>query len=222
MPARAEADLVRRDIELAQEIGGQLHVCHLSAEGALEAVRRCRQKGGKVTCEVTPHHFTLIDEDVIPYNTFFKMNPPLRSRADREALLRGIEDGTVDAIATDHAPHAPHEKAVEFDRAPFGIIGLETALGLAVTQLHLARGVTLSRLVALLSTNPARILGKSERGTLKPGSIADVTVFDPARRWRYQAAKGRSKAVNTPFDGRQLTGKVVATIVAGQVVYRDN
>lgn len=221
MPARAESELVERDIELMQEIGGSLHVCHLSTAGAMEAVRRCRRAGGRVTCEVAPHHFTLIDEDVIPYDTRYKMNPPLRSRFDREALLRGLEDGSVDAIATDHAPHAPHEKAVEFDRAPFGIIGLETALGLTISQLHLGRGVPLSRIVALLSANPARIIGKSDRGTLKPGAIADVTIFDPAKRWRYDAAKGRSKSQNTPFDGWELTGKTIATIVAGRVVYRD-
>jgi dihydroorotase len=221
MPARAEASLVERDIELAREIGAHLHVCHLSAAGALEAVRRGKSWGVQVTCEVAPHHFTLVDEDVVPYDTRFKMNPPVRSRLDREALLRGLEDGAVDAIATDHAPHAPHEKAVEFDRAPFGIVGLETALGLTIAQLHAARGVPLSRIVALLSTNPARIIGQSERGTLRPGAIADVTLFDPARRWRYDAAQGRSKGRNTPFDGWELTGKVMATLAGGKVVYRE-
>jgi dihydroorotase len=220
MPPRAETTLVERDIELAREIGAHLHVSHLSVAGALEAVKRAKQSGIRVTCEAAPHHFALSDEDVIPYDTRFKMNPPLRSRADCEALLQGLADGSIDAIATDHAPHAPHEKAVEFDRAPFGIIGLETALGLTISRLHVARGVPLLRIIALLSTNPANIIGKTNRGTLAPGAVADITVFDPTRRWRYEAAQGRSKAQNTPFDGWELTGKVRATMVAGKVVYR--
>jgi dihydroorotase len=221
MPARAESTIVARDIDLARELGARLHVCHLSVAAALEAVRQAKRSGLQVTCEVAPHHFTLVDEDVVPYDTRFKMNPPLRSKADREAMLQGLEDGTVDAIATDHAPHAPHEKAVEFDRAPSGIIGLETALPLALAGLHVGRKVPLSRIVELFSTNPARILGKSDRGTLAPGAKADVTVFDPAKRWRYEAAKGHSKAQNTPFDGWQLTGKVMFTIVNGSIVYGD-
>jgi dihydroorotase len=221
MPARAESSIVARDIELARETGGHLHVCHLSTAGALEAVRLGKRWGVRVTCEAAPHHFTLTDEDVIPYDTRFKMNPPLRSQADREAVLAGLADGTIDAIATDHAPHAPHEKAVEFDRAPSGIIGLETAFPLAITELHLRRGISLSRIVELLSSNPARILGKSDRGTLAPGARANVTIFNPAKRWRYEAAKGHSKAQNTPFDGWQFTGKISTTIVDGQVVYSD-
>jgi dihydroorotase len=221
MPARAESSIVARDIELARELGARLHVCHLSTAAALEAVRQAKSSGVQITCEVTPHHFTLVDEDVIPYDTRYKMNPPLRSQADREALLGGLEDGTVDAIATDHAPHAPHEKAVEFDRAPSGITGLETALPLAISALHLGRKMPLMRIVELFSTNPARILGKSDRGTLAPGAKADVTLFDPAKRWRYEAAKGRSKAQNTPFDGWQFTGKVIFTIVDGSVVFED-
>jgi dihydroorotase len=220
MPPRAEWVMVERDIALASEIGAHLHVSHLSTGGALDAVRRGKQGGVQVTCEITPHHFTLTDEDVVPYDTRFKMNPPLRSKTDREALLRGLADGTVDAIATDHAPHAPHEKSVEFDRAPFGITGLETALALAISELHVKRGVPLSRIVELLATNPARIIGRTDRGTLKPGSIADVVLFDPKKTWRYEAAQGRSKAHNTPFDGWELTGKVVATLVGGRVVFR--
>jgi dihydroorotase len=222
MAVRAESGIVERDIELAREIGGRLHVMHLSTATALDAVRWGKQERVNVTCEVTPHHFTLVDEDVIPYDTHFKMNPPLRSKQDREALLRGLEDGSVDAIATDHAPHAPHEKSVEFDRAPFGIIGLETALALAIIQLHVSGRVPLSRIIALLSTNPARIIGKADRGHLKPGAVGDVTLFDPAKRWRYQASNGRSKAHNTPFDGWELTGKVVTTVVGGRVVYRGD
>jgi dihydroorotase len=221
MPVRAEAEMVERDIELAREIGARLHVMHVSTAAALDAIRRGKQAGVQVTCEVTPHHFTLTDEDVIPYDTRFKMNPPLRSAADREALLRGLEDGTVDAIVTDHAPHAVHEKSVEFDRAPFGVIGLETALGLALTRLHVGRKLPLARLVALLSANPARIVGLEGRGTLARGSVADVTIFDARKRWTYDVSKSRSKSRNTPFDGWQLTGKVVATIVGGKIVFRD-
>jgi dihydroorotase len=220
MPPRAEWGMVERDLGLAQEIGAHLHVTHVSTAGGIEALRRAKQSGIRVTCEITPHHFTLIDEDVIPYDTRFKMNPPLRSREDREALLRAVEEGMVDAIATDHAPHAPHEKAAEFDRAPFGIIGLETALPLAITRLHAARQVPLTRLVEMLSTNPARIVGRMGRGTLAVGSHADVTIFDPKKRWRYDASKGVSKAHNTPFDGWELTGKVTVTVVGGRVVYR--
>ncbi len=221
MPDRAESEMVERDVELAREIGAHLHVCHLSTAGALDAVRRGRQSGVRVTCEITPHHFTLTDEDVIAYDTRFKMNPPLRSAANREALAAGIAEGVVDAIATDHAPHAAHEKTVEFDRAPFGIIGLETALGLALTRLHLGAGVPLGQLLGMFSTNPARIIGLDGRGTLAPGAIADVTLFDPKKRWKYDVAESRSKSRNTPFDGWQLTGKVMATIVGGKVVFRD-
>jgi dihydroorotase len=165
------------------------------------------------------------------------MNPPLRSREDREALIAGILDGTVDAIATDHAPHAAHEKSLEFDRAPFGIIGLETALAVAISELHLKHKVPLMRIVELLSTGPARVIdlgpvapdGKRKgsregatgvRGTLAQGSIADLTIFDPATKWTYNAEQSRSKSRNTPFDGWQLTGKPVGTIIGGQVVYR--
>jgi dihydroorotase len=182
-------------------------------------VRRGKRNRVRVTCEVTPHHFTLLEEDIGRYDTNFKMNPPLRTASDREALIAGLADGAVDAIATDHAPHAAHEKQVEFDRAPFGITGLETALALATTVLHLKHRVPLSRIVELLSTNPARIAGLTSRGTLARGSIADVTIFDPKKRWTFDASRTLSKSRNTPFDGWQLTGKVAATIVGGVAVY---
>ena len=176
--------------------------------------------GIAVTCEVTPHHFTLTDSDVGDYDTNFKMNPPLRSASDREALLVALADGTVDAIATDHAPHAIHEKVMEFERAMFGVTGLETALGLAVTRLHREQKIPLARIVELFTAGPARVAELRGRGTLSPGSYADVTVFDPKKRWRFDATKSRSLSRNTPFDGWQLTGKVVATVVGGKVVYR--
>jgi len=221
LPASAEATVVDRDVTLAQQIReSRLHVAHLSTADALKAVRRGKRAKARVTCEVTPHHFTLIDECVGEYDTNFKMNPPLRSAADREAILVALADGTVDAIATDHAPHARHEKAVEFERAAFGITGLETALALAITRLHRDHGIGLMRIVELFTSGPARIFDLHGRGSLARGSFADVTVFDPKKRWTFEAAKSRSASHNTPFDGWQLIGKVVATMVAGQIVYR--
>jgi dihydroorotase len=224
MPADAEALIVERDIRLAEKTGGHLHVSHLSAGRALEAIREAKRKGLRVTCEVTPHHFTLIDEDLdsgpVPYDTRLKMNPPLRSHQDRDALIAGIADGTVDAIATDHAPHAAHEKSVEFDRAPFGIIGLETALPLAITVLCGQNKIPFTRIVELFSTNPARIMGLANRGTLKQGAHADITVFDANAKWIYDSAQSSSKSRNTPFEGWSLTGKIAATIIGGEVVFR--
>ncbi|MFI5111977.1 MAG: dihydroorotase [Terriglobales bacterium] len=222
MPAEAESRIVERDIELARATQGHLHVAHLSTAAALKAVRRGKRDHIHVTCEVTPHHFTLLDENVGEYDSNFKMNPPLRSAADREALLAALADGAIDAIATDHAPHAVHEKEVEFDRAPFGIIGLETALALAITRLHREKNIPLRRLVELLSTNPARIMNLRGRGTLEPGAHADVVIFDPKKRWTYNASQSLSKSRNTPFDGWTFTGKVMATIVSGNFVYRSS
>ena len=221
MSVMAEAAIVDRDVQLAQQFNGaRLHVAHLSTAEALKPVRRGKRNRARVTCEVTPHHFALTDADVHDYDTNFKMNPPLRSAEDREALIVALADGTVDAIATDHAPHAPHEKIIEFERAAFGITGLETALGLAITVLHSGHRVPLARIVELFTAGPARVIDLRGRGTLLRGSHADVTIFDPKKRWTFDAAKSRSKSHNTPFDGWQLTGKVVATIVGGKVVHR--
>ena len=219
MPGEAEARIVERDLGLLAEIGTRLHEQHLSTAASIDALRRAKAAGANVTCEVTPHHFSLIDDEVVPYDTRFKVNPPLRSAADREAVIQGILDGTVDAIATDHAPHAIHEKAMEFDRAPFGLIGLETALALAITVLHEQRGLPIRRIVELFSTNPAKVIG-IERGTLAVGAAGDVTIFDPKHRWQYLVKDSKSLSRNTPFDGWELTGRVAATIVAGRVVYR--
>ena len=217
----AEAAIVDRDVQLAQQFtGARLHVAHLSTSEALKAVRRGKRNRARVTCEITPHHFALTDADVRDYDTNFKMNPPLRSPSDRDALLAALADGTVDAIATDHAPHAAHEKVIEFERAAFGITGLETALGLAISVLHAQHKVPLPRIVELFTAGPARVVDLRGRGTLLRGSVADVTIFDPKKRWTFDAAKSRSKSRNTPFDGFQLTGKVVATIVGGRIVYR--
>lgn len=221
MTDMAEAAIVDRDVQLAQQFNGaRLHVAHLSTAEALTAVRRGKRNRARVTCEVTPHHFALTDADVRDYDANFKMNPPLRSADDREALLVALADGTVDAIATDHAPHAPHEKIIEFERAAFGITGLETALGLAITILYSRQKILLTRIVELFTSGPARIVDLRGRGTLLRGSHGDVTIFDPKKRWTFDAAKSRSKSHNTPFNGWQMTGKVVATVVAGKLVYR--
>jgi len=220
LPPEAESKIVERDVELAKATMAHLHVAHVSTAGALKAIRRGKKDRLRVTCEVTPHHFTLLDEEVRDYDTRFKMNPPLRSGADREAIWAALADGAIDAIATDHAPHALHEKQVEFDRAPFGLIGLETALALAITVLHRRKEIPLRRIVELLSSNPARIVNLRGRGTLAVGSIADVVLFDPRARWTYDAKNTKSRSRNTPFDGWQLYGRIVATIVGGRIVHR--
>ncbi len=222
MSPDAEADVVERDVNLVRQVNAHLHVAHISTAAALKAVRRGKKSRARVSCEVTPHHFTLTDEHVGEYNQNGKMNPPLRSASDREAILAALDDGTIDAIATDHAPHAAFEKNVEFDRAAFGITGLETALALAMTKLHRERKMPLARIVALLSSNPARIFSLRGRGALAKGFHADVTVFDPAKRWTFEAAKSLSKSKNTPFDGMQFVGRVVATLVSGKFVHRNS
>src|SRR5205823_4508660 len=184
---------------LAAETKAHIHVAHLSTAAAMDAIRNAKERGVHATCEVTPHHFALIDEDVADYNSNFKMNPPLRSSQDREALLAGLADGTVDCIATDHAPHANHEKNAEFDRAPFGITGLETALGLCISILHVRHKLPLKRIVELMTSNPAQVMKLAGRGALAPGSHADVTIFDPAKKWIYKTAGSQSKSKNSPF-----------------------
>jgi dihydroorotase len=221
MKPEAEGSIVERDVQLAQQFSGaRLHVAHLSTADALKAVRRGKRNKSRVTCEVTPHHFALTDADIADYNTNFKMNPPLRSEGDREAILVALADGTVEAIATDHAPHAPHEKIIEFERAAFGVTGLETAVGLAITHLHGKAKIPLARIVELFTAGPAHVVDLRARGTLTRGCHADVTIFDPKKRWTYDAAKSRSKSHNSPFDGCQLTGKVLATVVSGRFAYR--
>ena len=221
MTAAAEASIVERDVQLAMHIpNARLHVAHLSAADSLKSVRRGKRARARITCEVTPHHFTLTDEDMRDYDSNYKMNPPLRSTSDLEAILVALADGTVDAIATDHAPHAAHEKEMEFERASFGITGLETALALAITKLHREKRIPLSRIVELFTAGPARCFDLHGRGSLVRGSIADVTIFDPKKKWTFDGAKSHSKSKNTPFDGWELTGKVIATIVGGKVVYR--
>ena len=219
MPALAEDIDVVRDIILAKETGSHIHIAHVSTKGAVEAIRRAKNEGINITCEVTPHHFTLTDAAVEGYDTNTKMAPPLRSEEHFEAIIEGIKDGTIDAIATDHAPHHADEKALEYDRAPFGIIGLETALGLTFQQLVNKGVIDLYRMVELCSTNPSRIFQLANRGTLVPGSTADVTLIDPALKWTFMTSESRSKSKNSPFDNWEFTGAAAATIVGGKIVY---
>jgi dihydroorotase len=218
MPAAAEAVCVARDVQLAELTGARLHIAHLSAKASLEQVRWAKSRGLRVSCEVTPHHFTLIDEDVT-YDSRFKMNPPLAAREDRSALLEGLVDGTVDAIATDHAPHEPALKDVEFDRAPFGILGFETALALALEQLVHSGRISLMCLVELFTTGPARVLGIERK--IAAGEPADVTIFSTDRAWTYSVEESPSKSRNSPFDGRKFKGRPVAAIVGGQIAYEN-
>jgi dihydroorotase len=222
MSNEAESSIVERDIRLVTELRdarSHLHVAHVSTAAAITAVRQARRNGLRVTCEVAPHHFLLTEEHVGMYNTNAKMCPPLRSAADRDAMIEAILDGVVDAIATDHAPHAVHEKEIEFERAPNGIIGLETALGLSLRWLHKEWKLPLGRVLSLLSAQPAALLGMKGRGSLTVGSFADVLVFDPKAEWTYRAAEGKSKSRNTPFDGWTMQGKVHWTISEGRIAY---
>jgi dihydroorotase len=223
IPGAAEAITAARDILLAEMTGGHVHIAHMSAWTTLEAVRQGKARGVNVTCEVAPHHFTLTDELLaapVPYDTNTKMNPPLREARDRDAMLAGLVDGSVDAIATDHAPHHYDEKNVEYDRAPFGIVGLETAVPLALDRLVHTGLIGLPRLVQLMSTNPARIL-RVPGGTLAPGSPADITILAPELSVTIDRARLRSRSKNTPFHGWTLRGGVAATIVGGRFVYTN-
>ena len=224
MPATAEEVDAIRDCALAELTGARVHLAHVSTRGAIEAVRRAKTKGLTVTCEVAPHHWALTDEAVaggekgLPYDTNTKMSPPLRSRDHVDAILEGLRDGTVDVIASDHAPHHADEKELEFDQAPFGIVGLETSVGLAMDLVK--QGViSLDRLVELYATNPARVLKLEDRGTFRSGARADVTIIDPENAWTFDVASSKSKSRNTPFHGRAMTGAAVATIVAGRIVF---
>jgi dihydroorotase len=221
IPGAAESIMALRDISLAELTGGVVHIAHMSARQTLDAVRYGKSRGARVTCEVTPHHFVLTDDMLgapVPYDTNVKMNPPLREAVDRDALLQGLADGSVDVIATDHAPHHSDEKHVEFDHAPFGITGLETAVSLCFDRLVHSGRISLSRLIELLSVNPARILRVSG-GSLAEGAPADVSILAPDLAVTVSVARMRSLSKNTPFDGWQLKGGVAATIVGGRTAY---
>ena len=219
IPRSSEDVMVARDLILAELTGVRYHVAHISSRHSVEMVGFAKKRGLKVTCEATPHHFVLADRDMAPYDSNYKMKPPLREQPDVGAVKQGLMDGVVDAIATDHAPHAGAEKMQEFERCPFGIIGLDTALGLALEQLYHPGHVDLAHLVRLFTQNPARILSL-DRGTLRVGGAADVTVFSLDREWIYDVSRSASKSRNTPFDGRKFKGGPVASIVAGEVAWR--
>ena len=223
IPAVAEEAMVARDLALAQVTGGQLHIAHVSTEGSVDLIRRAREKGIRVTAEVTPHHLTLTEERVIGYDTSAKVNPPLRTERDIEALVQGLKEGVIDIIATDHAPHTEADKQCEFALAPFGISGFETALGSLMGLVHGGR-LTLSTLIARLTCEPARIIGNKygKLGTLAVGAPADVTLFDPDMDWMVDTGDFASRGKNTPLAGSVLKGRVMATIARGKPVYMED
>jgi dihydroorotase len=222
IPGVAESVMVERDVSLSELTGGHVHIAHMSARQSIRAVRSGKERGVRVTCEVAPHHFLLTDEALdgpVKYDTNLKMNPPLRETADRDAMLDGIADGTVDVIATDHAPHHADEKMMEFDRAPFGIVGLETAVPIVFDRLVHTGRISLARMIELLSVNPARLINVPG-GSLSEGAPADITVLAPDLAVTVSAQSLRSRSKNTPFDGWQFRGGVIATMVDGRIVYR--
>ncbi|MBO5762686.1 MAG: dihydroorotase [Lentisphaeria bacterium] len=216
----AEELMIARDVIISRMTGARIHVQHISAAESVEAVRRARAENLPFTAEVTPHHLALTDECIKTYDTNYKMNPPLRSEADRQALIEGLVDGTITVIATDHAPHTATAKLVEFDEAPFGIIGLETALPVTLTVLYHTGKLTMSQLIAKFTTGPAEVLGMADY-SLANGNPADITVFDPEEKYTVDPAAFRSKARNTPFGGMEVQGKVKMTVVGGKIVFRD-
>lgn len=219
-PAIAEEVIVARDVLLATFTGARLHLCHISTKGAVALIRQAKKTGVRISCETCPHYFYLNDETLTTFDTNLKVNPPLRSESDRRAVIEGLRDGTIDCIATDHAPHCLAEKELEITEAPYGMIGLETALSLAIMELVEVHKFSFSSVVEKMSTNPARILGEP-LGVLKRDAVADVTIFDPAKKWKVTPAKIKSLSKNTPLMSKQLHGRCVAVIVNGQVVYQD-
>ncbi len=221
IPAAAEESMVKRDIDLAKETGGHVHIAHVSTAGSADLIRAAKEDGVHVTAEVTPHHLTLTEDDVIKYGTLAKVNPPLRTKADTIALLRALNDSVIDIVATDHAPHTKADKACVFDKAAFGISGLETALG-SLVSLILKSELTLNNMIAALTMGPARVLGYAKLGTLETGAPADVCIFDLHKEWTVDVEKFGSKGKNTPLAGQTLKGKVMSTIYMGRPVYMDD
>lgn len=210
-----------RDVQLAGETGAKLHLCHCSTKESVDIVKLAKNKGARVSAEVCPHHFTLTSDDMVPGDTNYKMNPPLRTKEDVEALRQGLKDDIIDVIATDHAPHTKDDKNDSMLRAPFGIIGLETAAALTYTELVLGGYLTPMQMADKMSYQPARVLG-IDKGSLQPGKTADIVIFDPQKTWRIDASKFASKSRNTPFQGREVTGAVRATIADGEVIYESD
>ena len=219
IPSASEDVMVARDILLAELTGARFHVAHLSTRRSVDMVRFAKSRGLPVTCEVTPHHFAITDTEIRPYDSNYKMKPPLRSGCDVEFLMKGIGDGTVDALATDHAPHPGSEKMQEFEKCPFGITGLETAIGLTLERLVAPGIISLMKMVELYTTGPAGVLGL-DKGRLAPGAAADVTIFSEAHEWTYDVNRSLSKSRNSPFDCHRFRGGPIATIVNGEFVWR--
>ena len=220
IPSCSEDVMVARDILLAEVTGARFHVAHISARNSVAMVAFAKARGLKVTCESTPHHFAVADADMLPYDSNYKMKPPLRSKEDVHAVVDGIVSGAIDVLATDHAPHPGSEKMQEFEKCPFGITGLETAIGLTTDELVHTGRISLMKMIALYTTGPANVLQLKDRGALVVGGIADVTIFDPDRKWTYDVNRSHSKSRNSPFDGRQFRGGAVATIVNGSIVWQ--
>lgn len=220
IPTVSESACIAREIEVARYCGGRLHFAHVSAAASVQLIRQAKQAGMKVTADATPHHLTLLDENISDFDTSYKMNPPLRGRADQDALVAGLRDGTLDAIATDHAPHTVVEKGRTFDQAPFGVIGLETAFPLLYERLVMQKLMSELDLLALFTSKPARVLNR-RAPELAPGHTANLAVFDPNVRWFYDPSRGFSKSRNSPFNGRAMRGRVVATFFRGQLVHQD-
>jgi dihydroorotase len=219
-PAMGEDIIVMRNILIAEQTDWHIHCQHISSGRSVQLIREARQRGVKITGEACPHHFTLTDADVQTYDTNFKMNPPLRSAKDRDAIIEGLLDGTLEILGSDHAPHCDYEKEVEFDYAPFGITGFETELSLSLMQLHHAHKMSLNDLIAKFTIAPARLLNLA-KGTLQPGADADITVFDPNREWLYDRDDSASKSKNSPFHGWMMRGKALLPIVGGKVIFRE-
>jgi dihydroorotase len=220
MPAKAEELMVKRDIDLAKETGGHVHIAHVSTATSAELIRQAKEEGVHVTAEVTPHHLTLTEEDILKYGTLTKVNPPLRTKQDTIALLRALNDSVIDIVATDHAPHTKADKDCEFTQAAFGISGLETALG-SLAGLILKSELSLNNMIAALTVGPAHVLGYEKLGTLENGAPADICIFDLHKEWTVDTEKFASKGKNTPLNGQTLKGKVMATIYMGRPVYMD-
>ena len=220
MPASAEELIVKRDLDLAKETGGHVHIAHVSTEGSADLIRAAKEEGVHVTAEVTPHHLTLTEEDVLKYGTLAKVNPPLRTKRDTIALLRALNDSVIDTVATDHAPHTAADKNGDFTQAAFGISGLETALG-SLAGLIFNSELSLNNMIAALTVGPAHILGYEKLGTLETGAPADICIFDLHKEWVVDTEKFASKGKNTPLAGRTLKGKVMATLYLGNPVYMD-
>jgi dihydroorotase len=225
IPCAAEEAIVARDLALAELTAARVHIAHVSTAGSVALIRQAKRRGIRVTAEVTPHHLTLTEERVlspIPYDTNAKVNPPLRTKDDIEALIQGLREGVIDAIATDHSPHAAQDKLCEFDKAAFGISGFETALGSLLSTLVHPGKIELMALISKLTMEPAEVLGNNELGTLKAGVPGDVTIFDPDREWTVNPQDFASKGKNTPLAGERLRGKVMATVFGGEVIYKDD